>query len=257
VALIAWTLGRRGAAGVLIGVACAIKPQLGLLLVWALLWREWRFAVGVMTGVVPLVAISVGLYGLHNHLEYLSVLSFLSRHGESFFPNNSVNGILNWYLSGEDSLRWHSNAFPPYNPIVYAGTMAASLAFLALIVAPPLLARGRRADLSDLGAAAICTVVASPVAWEHHYGILLPIFAVALKQTLGIADRSRKLVALSLLTLSWALVADFIPFAFFLSRTPLVVAQGYCFFGALLLLVVLMAPRGGQTAMARPVEVAA
>jgi len=47
---------------------------------------------GVLSGFVPIALVSVWRYGLHNHLAYLGVLSFLSRHGEQFYPNNSING---------------------------------------------------------------------------------------------------------------------------------------------------------------------
>jgi alpha-1,2-mannosyltransferase len=236
-ALLCWFLERRLLAGLLVGLACTIKPQMGLLLLWCLLWREWRFAAGILIAAIPILLASLYRYGFHNHIAYLDVLSFLSRHGESFFANNSVNGILNWYLSPNDSLRWYDNDLTPFNPIVYAGTMVASVLALGLVCAPPLLHRSRRPALSDLGAAAICTVAGSPVAWEHHYGILLPLYLVALHTLFTMADGYRRRLAAAGLTISWILVADFIPFAGFLAHTPFAIVQAYCFFGALLLLV--------------------
>jgi hypothetical protein len=233
-AVILWRLDRRLLAGVLIGLACSIKPQLGLLLLWAALWREWRFAAGVLAALAPVGALSLASYGLHNHLAYLQVLSFLSRHGESFFSNNSVNGILNWYLSGEDSLRWNAGGLPAFHPAVYAGTLAATLVFLALVVLPPLLAKDRKAGLGDLAVAAICTVAGSPVAWEHHYGLLLPLFVVALAQLLERPQLNR--LRATLLFAAWALVAPFIPFIVLAADTPWAALQANAFFGALLLL---------------------
>src|SRR5205814_6689614 len=157
-------------------MACAFKPRFALLLLWGWLWCERRFVAGILVALTPLAALSLLRYGLHNNIGYLSVLSFLSRHGEAYFANNSINGILNWYLSPGDSLHFDVFAFTPYNPVVYVGTMLASCAFLGVLVAPPLLRRGQRAQLTDLSAAAICTVLSSPVAWEHHYGILLPLY---------------------------------------------------------------------------------
>ena len=242
--MIAWFLERRLLAGLCIGMACSIKPQLGLLLFWALLWREYSFAAGIIASLAPLLGLSLFFYGLHNHLAYLDVMSFLSRHGESYFANNSANGILNWYLSSDDSLHWHESSFPPYNSLIHVGTMAASLLALALVVAPPLLAK-RRATLTDLGAAAICSVVGSPVAWEHHYGILLPLYLVALFQVFAMSGGSRRFLAIVTLTLSWVLVANFIPFASLWAHTYWVALQAYCFFGALLLLVFFLSLKGG------------
>src|SRR5204862_387996 len=127
-------------------------------------------------------------------------------------------------------------AFTPYNPVVYVGTMLASCAFLGVLVAPPLLRRGQRAQLTDLSAAAICTVVSSPVAWEHHYGILLPLYLVAMNRIFEMPKGFRRGINFAVLLVSWILVADFIPFTALLVYTPLVIFQASCFFGALLLL---------------------
>jgi hypothetical protein len=235
-ALILWRLDRRLLAGVLIGLACSIKPQLGLLLVWALLWGERGFAAGMLLALAPIGAVSLALYGLHDHLAYLKVLSFLSRHGETYFANNSVNGIVNAYFAGAESLRWTASVLPPFRPAVYAATVAASIAFLALIVVPPVVARGRKADLGDLAVAAICTVAGSPVAWEHHYGLLLPLFVLALAQLLTRPPGAGRWRRTSVLLAAWTLVANFIPFVVLAAGTPWAAAQAHIFFGALLLL---------------------
>ncbi|HEY4076671.1 MAG TPA: glycosyltransferase 87 family protein [Rhizomicrobium sp.] len=245
-AVIAWFLQRRFLAGLCIGVACSIKPQLGLLLLWGLLWREHSFTAGIIAALAPLLGLSLLFYGIHNHVAYLDVMSFLSRHGESYFANNSVNGILNWYLSPDDSLHWYEDTFAPYDPLIYGGTMAASLLALVLVIAPPLLEK-RRAALTDLGAAAICSVVGSPVAWEHHYGILLPLYLIALYRVFDMSVGNRRRLAIITLTLSWILVANFIPFASLLAHTYWVALQAYCFFGALLLLAFFLIVAGGPS----------
>ncbi|HET6307568.1 MAG TPA: glycosyltransferase family 87 protein [Rhodopila sp.] len=239
-AVIAWWLDRRLLAGVLIGLACTIKPQFALLLLWALLWREWRFCRGMLAAFVPVALVSLLRYGLPAHLGYLNVLAFLSRHGESFFANNSVNGILNGYFSETSNMIWDPSGFPEYHPLVYAGTAAASILALAVIVFVPLLSRKIRPGAIDFGVAAICTVVGSPVAWEHHYGILLPIFAIALRYGLELPAGFQRGLLLVLLGVSWALVANFIPFADLLAGTNWQLLQAHLFFGALLLLVLLL-----------------
>jgi alpha-1,2-mannosyltransferase len=239
-AVIAWLLGRRLLTGILIGLACTIKPQFGLLLLWGLLWREWAFSGGILAALVPVSVLSLFRYGLKAHLDYLDILAFLSRHGESFFANNSVNGILNGYISSNNSLYWDSLRFTPYDPAVYAGTAAASALVLAAVVYLPLSGRKTRPGIADLGVAAICTVIGSPVAWEHHYGILLPLFAVMLKYLLDQPAGPRRGINLVCLGVSWILVANFIPFSNLLAGTPFSILQANLFFGALLLLVLLL-----------------
>jgi hypothetical protein len=242
-ALICWTLGWRLIAGLIIGVAATIKPQLGLLLLWGLLWNEWRFVSGIVVGFLPLAALAAAFYGLHNNIMYFDVLSFLARHGESYYANNSINGILNWYFTNNDSLKWYGDDFTPYVPLVHFGTLITSVVFVLIVIVPPLFRRGRGASLTDLGAAAICTVVSSPVAWEHHYGIILPLYLVGLRYFLTAKPQSKTPLLLGLIFVSWVLVSNFIPFALLLAHTPFAIAQAYCFFGAVLLLgLLLIAP---------------
>jgi alpha-1,2-mannosyltransferase len=253
-AVIAWLLERRFLAGLLIGLACTIKPQFGLLLLWALLWREWAFGGGILAAFVPVTVVSLWRYGYHAHLGYLEVLTFLSRHGESFFANNSVNGILNGYLSSSNNILWDPLGFPAYHPLIYAGTAMASILALGAIVFLPLLSRKTQPNVVDLTVAAICTVVGSPVAWEHHYGILLPIYAVALKYSLDQPSGLRRGGRLAFLAVSWILVSNFIPFANLLSRTPFSALQAHLFLGALLLLALLLSrpPADGDNFLIAP-----
>jgi hypothetical protein len=79
-------------------------------------------------------------------------------------------------------------------------------------------------------------VIGSPVAWEHHYGILLPLFLVALYGILAMPAGRQRVVSMVILTLSWIFVADFIPLTSLLAHGWAAAAQAYCFVGALLML---------------------
>jgi hypothetical protein len=249
--IIFWLLNKRLLAGICIGLACTIKPQLALLLIWGMLWKQAAFSAGIVACIAPIATISLIRYGLHNHLAYLDVLAFLSRHGESFFANNSVNGILNNYLSPSETNIWDASALTPYVPVVYAGTLVAALIVICLIVVPALLWRGVNPSLISLGAASICTVIGSPVAWEHHYGILLPIYLIALRGAYSIPQGTRRITILIAIAISWLLVANLIPFALLLANTPFRFVQAHCFFGALLLLFVLLALESAEKSALR------
>ena len=235
---IAWVYGRKALAGAMIGACCAIKPQFALLLLWALVWREWIFATGVMVVAVPIALLSVAAYGLHNSIAYLDVLSFLSRHGESFFANNSVNGIINRYLGNGNNLHWEPFQFVPFNPVVYGGTICASVLAVAAIIAPALLRRGN-ATIFDFGAAVLLSVMGSPIAWEHHYGVMLPLYLFLLLSILSepaSQSRSWRLVALAC---SWFLSANLLSFTYLLADTRLNFLEANLFFGGLMLLPLL------------------
>lgn len=250
--VIFWLTERRLAAGICMGIACTIKPQLALFLVWGALWRQKAFCAGMMAIAVPIVLISFLLYGLHNNLGYLDVLAFLSKHGESFFANNSVNGILNGYFSPNDPHLWDASSLTPFVSAVYAGTLAASLVAVGMIIVPPLLKRDRTPGLASLGAAAICAVSGAPVAWEHHYGILVPIYLVGLRDAWQLPRRFRRTIILTLLSLSWILVANVIPFTLLAGNTPFSFVQQHCFFGALLLLSALFVSKNYTCRQGQP-----
>lgn len=181
-AVIAWLVDRRSPAGVLVGLICLMKPQFGLFLVWGLFRREWRFAAALaLTGLAGLL-LSVALYGFENHLAYINVLSFLSQHGESFWPNQSVNGLMHRLLT-EGPHDFHAESFPVANALVSLATLITSAGMIALAL---LFRRGEgeNARLADFLLAAVVFTAASPIAWEHHYGILAPAFvALALMFT--------------------------------------------------------------------------
>lgn len=92
--VLAWICGYEVTAGILIGLIITVKPQLVLLLVWGILRSRRRFSIGCAATLAVVEGVSLWRYGLNNQLNYLSVLSFLSAHGESFYANQSMNGLL-------------------------------------------------------------------------------------------------------------------------------------------------------------------
>jgi hypothetical protein len=236
-ACLAWVRGSRGWAGALLALAATIKPQLGIFLVWAVLWREWSFLKGFLAAGLPVGIISLVLFGFRNHLGYLEVLSFLSRHGEAYFANQSVNGMAHRALGNGINLRSDNTLFAPVDARVIAATYVSSLILLAIALMPALRAGGRRPDIIDFAMMSLCATVASPIAWEHHYGVLLPLAGMALVLLCtGTAHRA----ALAVLTISWVLTANYLPVTNHSSDTWLNFIQSYLFFAALMLLGVLV-----------------
>jgi hypothetical protein len=257
-----WLLDRKTAAGAAIGFAVALKPQYGLLLVWALLWREWSFVRGFLAMSLPLAALSLWHYGWNNHLEYLDVLSFISRHGESYYANNSVNGIMHRLLQNGPNLEWRAGEFAPYNPYVFAATSIAAVVFLSIPMLLAWLGRDRRPTIADFGVATLCFTIGSPVAWEHHYGIMIPLFLVALRQIWNMPEARAQSWALLALSISWLLSTGKLPnklltddSIFNISKSAFNIVQSHLFFGGLLLIGLLLMPlwsRYGRALHAAP-----
>jgi alpha-1,2-mannosyltransferase len=120
--------------------------------------------------------------------------------------------------------------FPPFTPWIYALTLVTS----AGILFSGLLHRSAPSNpprLLDFAAMTLSCTMASPIAWEHHYGILLPIYAVALAHAL---DSRTRLVWLGI---SYVLVSTFIAAANMLAATPFNILQSTGLAGAIIILV--------------------
>src|SRR5215831_17083245 len=241
--LVCWAIGWKASSGVLIGLMCLVKPHYGLFVLWAALRREWRFTFAcVAAGVVGLAA-SIATFGWTDNLDYLQVFWFLSQHGEVYYPNQSFNGLFNRVMTlidpdNYDSLGFDDNGFPPFNPWIYAGTVATSLAFLAAAI----FRRGNDGDrdrVFDFCTMGLSVTMASPIAWEHHYGILFPIFAVLLASVIG--NRTR----LILLAASYVAISNFFPVTNLVADTVFNVVQSSLLFAALIVLALLHTARPG------------
>ena len=175
--LLCHVLGRPALSGALLGACCLVKPQYGVLLIWSLLRRNGRFTLGyaLVLGIGGVAAIA--RFGLMNHLRYLEVLRTISRQGEVYWANQSINGLFNRFLENGDPVRWSPNAFAPFHPLISAITLISSIMILAIALLPWVSRRLPMDRTIDLMTILAASTMASPVAWEHHYGVYLPIFA--------------------------------------------------------------------------------
>ncbi len=176
-ALALWAILRKKEtlSGAVIGLCCLIKPQWCVFLIWALMRKRWRFVSAMSTVCLVGLVISVMHFGWQDHLRYLDVLKMISRQGETFWPNQSMNGLMNRFL------QYGSHPFfAPYHPVVYGMTLISSILIL-LIALWPVVRNGSEQALGvDFAVILMAATMASPVAWGHHYGVFFPIFAMAL-----------------------------------------------------------------------------
>ena len=232
-AVIFYGRGRRGWAGFVLAITCAFKPQLALFLLWGALRKEWRFT-GVLAAAIAFIGVcSVAHFGLQNNLDYFSVLSYLGRHGEALWANQSVNGILNRLLRNGDPMSWNPTVYPPYRASIYLASTAFSVIGILVGLFLPWRS-GWAATTSDFLFFGCISVVISPIAWEHHYGyfffLLVSLFARA--ERLG---RFRWMV-LAVCTLA---MANRLPPLDHRLQGPASLIAGYLFYAGLAMLVLL------------------
>src|ERR1017187_9872542 len=244
-----WVQGRQRPAGVMMALMTMVKPQFGLLLLWTALRRRWN---ALVAGLVTLAiggAASVAAFGVSNNLDYLGVLAGLSRKAQSHYANQSMFGLLNRAIFNGENMPYHPYVYPPFVPWVYYVTLATTAALVLLALAYPWInkyARNQAGGMADLGAMGVVCVIATPMAWEHHYGVLLPIFV-----WLWFALYRRGFGSIWKLGLAFVLIADFLSPLNFLAVIPVAnVLQSHMYLGALLLLALLLgsnqAPPDGE-----------
>ena len=235
-ALLANGVQRQAVAGACLALCCVIKPQLGIVLLWGVVRGRWSFVAGFLSVLIPAELISVLRFGLDAHVEYLAVLKSIGSHGEVFWPNQSVNGLVSRLLENGHPFKWESNAFAPYHPVVHGATLVTSAIFVLAGLWRP-----RNTDPRvDLAHVVLAATLASPVAWEHHYGVAVPVFAVCLGGLIRhrpLGQATRVLSAASFLLMASAFLR---PEIIFTNRWT-GMAGSHLFFGALVLFVLLMA----------------
>jgi hypothetical protein len=168
-------------------------------------------------------------------LDYLPVLNYLSHHGETFYPNQSLNGMLNRLLHNGDASIWNLHDYPPYNPMVYWPTAIFSLICIVCGLWIPVRDgwQGTSADFLLFGC---LTVLVSPIAWHHHYGGFYYLFIYLLARHEQIFAQWKWLW----LALAYLVMVDRFPrLDEYLYGLPSLL-DNYLFFGSILALVTLI-----------------
>ena len=236
-----WIERRERSSGVMMALLAMVKPQFGLLLLWAALRRRWNALASAAVTLAVGGSVSLAVFGVRNNLDYLGVLAGLSRKAQSHYANQSIFGLLNRAIFNGENLPYHPYVYPPFVPWIYAVTLATTAVLVLLVLGYRW--RERAGGMADLAAIGVVSVIARPMAWEHHYGVMLPIFV-----WLWFAVYRRGVGSVWALALAWVLIADFLSPLNFLAAIPVAnVLQSYMYFGALLLLGLLLKSRTVST----------
>jgi hypothetical protein len=165
-------------SGVLLGLMSLVKPQYGLLVVWGVVRKRWNFAVPAITTGVLALAISVFTFGWRSHIGYLDVIAHVGSRGEAFIRNQSVNGLLNRFFQTADAYTYDSLEYAPIHPVVRTGTMLTSLALVAGAIWFTWRRKAQKPDASEVSLWVLVATLASPIALDQHFGVLIAVYAV-------------------------------------------------------------------------------
>jgi alpha-1,2-mannosyltransferase len=229
-----WLTNRKISSGFLIGIISLIKPTYIIIVFWGIIRRNWHFVLSAISVFALGSLISLLLFGFENNIDYLKVLMYISQHGESFYPNQSINGLLNRLFFNGSNLVFEEHSFPPFNPMVYLGTAISSFILIILAFFYPMRYKFS-GDILDYSIIMITATIASPIAWEHHYGVFLPIYAFLSAYLLEYPDSNRKI--LFLVAFSYIFVSNFFIIINILADIPILnMFQSYLLIAALILL---------------------
>jgi hypothetical protein len=230
-------------AGICVGLCCLVKPQLGLVLLWGVVRRKWSFTLAMGSIILVGFACSLVVFGWNNHIEYIAVLRNIAQLGEVYWPNQSVNGLLNRFLLNGDPITWSFSDFSTFNRTVYLSTTISSLVMLAAALLPS--SRGEQNNdyhQLDFLIIVLAATMASPVAWGHHYGILFPLCSAVLP-VLFYAPPFGRWTA-PLFAISYAAISNVLlrPNLIFTNRW-LGLLGSHLFFGSVFIFLLLLAAR--------------
>ncbi|MES2223119.1 MAG: glycosyltransferase family 87 protein [Acidobacteriota bacterium] len=226
-AALCWLRGSRVPAAILLGLTCWLKPQMILFVVWGLVRRQWRFTTSLVITFFAGGLLSVAFFGWHNSMEYIRVLRYLGQRGDSMFWNQSLNGLLHRLMHvGSPVTSFYG--YPPFNRTIYVATLVFSISLIVLALVVPVLRRAT-ATTADFLIYAMACIMASPIVWQHHYGVFFMVFLLWVPQAL---QERRVLLALLpmylLITDTWAPLTP-------LMFTPWSAPISHVFFGGLAL----------------------
>jgi len=101
----------------------------------------------------------------------------------------------------------------------------------------------------DLSIAALATTISAPLAWEHHYGILLPIYAAVTPFVIGQRPLGRWTA--TAIIVSFVVAANYFQFTNHFAGTWLNPLQSYLLVAALMVwLTIYRAVHGSRHALA-------
>lgn len=224
--------------GILLAICTLFKPFYGFILIWMIVRKKWNIAKYFLITFSIFTLISLWIFGLENHLSYLDVASQLSKTGEVFHKNQSVNGLMNRFFFTDGNLFWTPKSFPPYHPTVYWTTTISSLLILILALIIPIFTKVKNRFL-DFLIVLVSTSIASPIAWQHHFGFWLIIYFYLFQIFIKNQFKNQKYTAF-LLALSFTFVSHnnrFISIIFGESKYNFL--QSFIFFGGIILLFLL------------------
>jgi alpha-1,2-mannosyltransferase len=170
------TVGSALVAGVLVGVATALKAFPALLIAYFAVRRYWSACVAAVVTTVVLTFVPALVYGPSGSIDALATFFEIAGGGWPTRGNNqSLVAAITRFVEPSISTGVDSLSDVPAAVALFA------MAALALIVVavPVLMTRRTSASVAgELAAMITLAVLLAPIAWDHYWVLLLPAFVI-------------------------------------------------------------------------------
>lgn len=251
VLILAYAKSHNLLAGVMIGLAACLKPYLGLLVLFAVFRKQWKFIFGAVATASLLILLSVIVVGVSPWKTYFFDLLPVVARGYGYYPNHSINGIVHRWLGHPTSM-----VVGPESTIVFVATRISAIVFIGLSVLPRPIKQGKhRRDIdmsleattpkpfaipqdvlfraADIAIAILAVTLVSPIVWDHYYAWCVVLFSICLAISSSTILSSR---FVGLLICSYILLGTYFLTVRSATSGLLTLINSTHFFGAILLL---------------------
>ncbi len=243
ISILCYITGHDVLAGIMLGLMASIKPHYALFILWGLLRGNTRLVIAITATGMLGVLLGMHEFGFAMYLDYLRGLSFVTQHGESYYTNQSFNALAGRLFSVRypeifNNLRWNGYRYPPYNVWIFSFTQITSIATLVISLIKTK-SQSRESKLADFLLMGLGATLASPIAWEHHYGILFPVFVCTwLILWFGNTPLKNTWIKITFVVL-YLIAANVFPFAKFVAGSYFNILQSYLLIAASGMFVIL------------------
>lgn len=243
ISILCYITGHDVLAGIMLGLMASIKPHYALFILWGLLRGNTRLVIAITATGMLGVLLGMHEFGFAMYLDYLRGLSFVTQHGESYYTNQSFNALVGRLFSVRypeifNNLRWNGYRYPPYNVWIFSFTQITSIATLVISLIKTK-SQSRESKLADFLLMGLGATLASPIAWEHHYGILFPVFVCTwLILWFGNTPLKNTWIKITFVVL-YLIAANVFPFAKFVAGSYFNILQSYLLIAASGMFVIL------------------
>jgi alpha-1,2-mannosyltransferase len=177
------TLGSAAVAGLLIGMATALKAFPALAIVYLAARRYWTAASAAMASALVLsVVMPAAVYGASGFSDLARTFWRLGNSGWPIRGNNqSLVAALDRFTLGPSSVSVDSagvriGAEAPLAIILFAALAVLLVAaFVVILVRTP---RRASAVPAEVGAVTVLAILLSPIAWDHYWTMMFPAFLI-------------------------------------------------------------------------------